>query len=417
VFRNISWPPGNAPPADPDDPTGRTFIDCAVARLELDSCCGCTEDTRHFAESIIDLVTVTPPGAERADPVHATNRITDVRDVMGDLDFERLKKPVKKVGRTTELTHGRCVAIMHGFFVADFFNPGNPNIHAFNCIEIEFTPTAAQPTNCKGRLSFSEEGDSGALVLDEDNKAIGIVTAGPPLNAPANQMTSFACHIVPVLDSLGICIPCAPGATGHGSSLATDGSGLAPIPLPPVLSTLTSQIGFTADGRGSQAPSTAMAPVPLSGEQGRRMHALLEEFRQTRLGQPLYAIIGRVRRELGSLVRNVRPVKVAWGRHQGPAWLAHVLNHIRGYAPTIPHEVKGVTRRAFLLKMREVLRIHGSNPLRRALDEYGDVVVEMLTFEGCDSVADVIAWIQRREREQDLGRAGSKQPAEAEEVT
>jgi hypothetical protein len=61
--------------------------------------------------------------------------------------------------------------------------------------------------------------------------------------------------------------------------------------------------------------------------------------------------------------------------------------------------------------MREVLSDHGSNPLRRALAKYGDAVLEMLTFEGCDGVADVIAWIQQREREQEA------RPAETEEVT
>lgn len=413
AFRNIVWPPGSSPPNPlpvPGDPGNsanhphETFIDCAIARLDLDSCCGCTENTTSFTEAIIDINTVTPPGAGRSDAVHDANRIKDVRDVFGDIAFEN-NTPVKKVGRTTGLTNGICVGVARGFFVKDPFNTTGPQVHAYNCIEIAYAPTPEHPTNCKGRLSFGEEGDSGSLVLDANDKVVGMITTGPPHGAPANEMSTFACHIVPVLDHLGICIPCPAGATGHGSSLATDGSGLGPIPLPPAQSQLSSQISFLADGASAQPP--AMMPVPLDGEHGRRMHALLEGFRGTRLGRSLSAVIDDVRRELGYLVRNVRPVKVVWGRHQGPAWLAHFLNHIAGHSSAIPHEIKGVTRRALLVKMRDVLGVYGSNRLKRALDEYGDVVLEMLTSKGNDSLGDVVVWIQERECAQDLERVGA----------
>jgi hypothetical protein len=129
------------------------------------------------------------------------------------------------------------------------------------------------------------------------------------------------------------------------------------------------------------------------------MHAHLEAFRATQLGKPLSAAIDEVRRELGYLVRNVRPVKVVWGRHQGPAWLACFLNHIAGHTPTIPHEIKGITRRAFLESMREVLNAYGSNPLRRALAEYGDLIIEMLAEPGCNGIEDIVASIQEHELE------------------
>ncbi len=414
AFRAITWPPG------PPTPANQHFIDCAIARVDLDSCCGCTTDTTAFVESIIDLVTVTPSGAGRGDAVHATNRITDVRNVAGDLAFAAANELVVKVGRTTGRTEGTCVGVTTQFDLPDLLTPGTPIVHAVNCLEI--VPRPLGTLNCKNHAYFAEEGDSGSLVVDSQNRAIGLLFAVPnPHRVPPDPPNHpcGAIHIVPVLDHLGICIPCAgPGPHQHGASLATDGSGLAPIPLAPAQSTLpVGQIVLTADGNASQAPPTAMAPVPLNEEQGQRMHALLDEFRSTRLGRPLYAIIADVRRELGYLVRNVRPVKVAWGRHQGPAWLAHFLNHIAGHSPAIPHEIKGVTRRALLVKMREVLGVYGSNPLRRALEEYGDVVLEMLTFEACHGVADLVAWIQQRERDQDRARANEKQPAEVEDVS
>lgn len=409
AFRAITWPPG------PPTPANQHFIDCAIARVDLDSCCGCTTDTTAFVESIIDLVTVTPSGAGRGDAVHATNRITDVRNVAGDLPFAAANELVIKVGRTTGRTEGTCVGVTTQFDVPDLLTPGTPIVHAVNCLEI--VPRPLGTLNCKTHAYFAEEGDSGSLVVDSQNRAIGLLFAVPnPHRVPPDPPNHpcGAIHIVPVLDHLGICIPCNAGATGHGSSLATDGSGLAPIPLAPAQSTLPAgQLVFLADGAapaaGPQASPVFTPPVPVNEAHGQRMHALLEEFRNTRLGRPLNVIIGEVRREIGYLVRNVRPVKVVWGRHQGPAWLAHVLNHIAGHSPAIPHEIKGVTRRALLVKMREVLGVYGSNPLRRALHEYGDVVLEMLTLEGCDSVADLVAWIQKRE--QDLERAREQRQA------
>ena len=403
-FRNIVWPPGTPPPNPLPDPThpdappnhtNETFIDCAMARLDLDSCCGCTKDSVAFAESIIDLVTVTQPDAGRGDPVHAANRIADVRDVYNDLPF--VGQVVTKVGRTTGKTQGKCVSVSTPVRIDDAFDTNVPpaKILGYNCLEI--VPDPPGTLNCKGHALFSEKGDSGSVVLDAQRRVVALLFGGldgssvPP---PPPNSSSTAAHIVPVLDHLGICIPCAAGATGHGSTLATDGSGLAPMPLPVGQSKLTSQLDFL----GAGAQPTAMAPVPLDEAQARRMHALLEGFRATELGRPLYAAIDTFRRELGYLVRNLRPVKVVWGRHQGPAWLALFLNHIAGHTATIPHEIKGITRRALLERMRAVLDEYGSNPLRDALARHGDCVLDLLTAEGSDSLADVVATLRQRER-------------------
>jgi hypothetical protein len=413
AYRNIVWPPGTPAPnplPDPADPcapvnnTNKTFIDCAVARLDLDSCCGCTQDTTAFAESIIDLVDVTPPGAGRDDDVHAANRITDVRDVFNDVGF--VGECVTKVGRTTGKTQGKCVCVTATVQINDPFdtNGSRAKIRAYNCLEI--VPHPLGTPNCKGHAWFAEKGDSGSLVVDSQRRAVGMIFGVPdPEKVPPEPPNASIAvvHIVPVLDHLGICIPCAAGARGHGSTLATDGSGLAPIPLAPAQSQLTSQIEFLGDGPPAQAQPSAMAPMPLDEEQRGRMQALLDQFRATQIGRPLYEAIDNLRRELGYLVRNVRPVKVVWGRHQGPAWLAHFLNHIAGHTPTVPHEIKGITRRALLVHMREVLDVYGSNALKDALAGQGDAVIELLTRDGSDSLADVVAWMREREQAHSAG--------------
>jgi hypothetical protein len=330
--------------------------------------------------------------------VNGLDTITDVNDVrFGQPAIDIIGKQVFKVGRTT----GRTVGLVRSIS-APAGVPANPPtgtlaFTADNTIEIDFdATTTANHLNCKGHAWFTEHGDSGALIVDGQGRAIGLVSLGPPLApppAPNPPQPSHACHIVPILDILGICIQCATG-TSHGSSRATGGSGVAPAATSPADSTLPSgQIVFTAS-RVETLPG--VTPMLLSDEEARQMRSHLDTFLETPLGPELRAVFAQVRREVGYLVRNVKPVTVAWHKHRGPAFLAHVLNHLAGHTSSVPRDVDGVTRRALLLRMREVLHKHGSHPLQHALDKYGDDILAMSGH--CDTVLECIDWLDVRER-------------------
>ena len=408
-------------------PTTTThFLDAAVARINLDSvCCGstCSQDFTATAPTIIDLAPAP------------NNTIADVRNLLLDPTIWGAGTPpvfqpfkVFKVGRTTGLTAGIVRRIDSvGSLPIDPLLPAPPppappppSFATPGQIEIDFDPTdpsSVGGVNAKGQLWFGAPGDSGSLVVDQQHRAIGILSSvaftalpngqsNPAVNSPA-----FVCHILPVLDHLNICISSA--GLSPGSSSATDGTGRLPAATPlPAQSTLpTGQIVFTAqEGAASQqvAPSQATTtrpigfcntqpPKQLTEAEARHMRDLLAEFRDTRLGPELHAAFAEVRREIGFLVRNSRPVKVAWSRFKGPAYFAHVLNNLAGHTDSIPHEVQGVPRRALLVRMREVLIARGSNPLRDALERYGDELLEMFTREDCDNIEDCIAWLQERE--------------------
>lgn len=392
-YGNVAYPPGSP---------NQYFIDCAIARIDIDSiCCDsrCTSDTIECKESsIVDLA------------LGGVNTIADVRSVIGDVLM--LNKTVFKVGRTTGRTRGvvRLIgAPLNADPEPDNPNPNPPRIAATNTIEIEFDVAPDNLLNCKLKPNFTEKGDSGSVVVDENGRVIGLHTHGVP--HVSGRKRSHACHILPVLDHLNICIPCTPPppdpdpakvitGTSHGSSLATDGSGIKPAALPPNQSTLPAGKFVFTPGREEAAPvrpARTFTPMPVTDDEVRHMRKLLAEFRETRLGPQLHGTFADVRREIGYLVRNSRPVKVAWIRNRGPAFFAHVLNHLAGHTDCVPHEVQGVTRRALLVRMREVLSAHGSNPLRHALEHYGDDLLEMLTREDCDSVADCIDALRRAE--------------------
>ncbi len=363
----------------------QVYVDCAIARIDIDSkCCGstCTKDDIKHDETIIELQ-LFKVGAT------LTNYIGGVRSVINDTSI--LSKKVYKVGRTTGRTVG-IVRVINAPADAppDPRNPAGPPTAAVNTIEIDFDVTsAAGGVNCKGNARFTEEGDSGSLVLDENGRAIGLHSLGAPPGSP-NAFPSNACHIVPVLESLKICLPTKDG-TDHGCCAATDGSGIAPPPLSGLgdFEIPDGEIVFASHEAGAIQERSPGFPdlVPLSTSEVDHMRELLAALREGEKGRELHDAFGDVRREIGYLIRNCRPVKVAWHRHQGPAFFAHVLNHIKGNTSEVPREVKGISREVLLDRMAEALKVHGSNPVRRAVEKYSrefrSVIPELNSAQDC----------------------------------
>ena len=349
------------------------FIDCAIARINIDcKCCGstCTKDQIAYAPQIVDL------------QVNGVNTLKDVRSVARDpsivIQAGTLPGPsgpfVYKVGRTTGRTRGIVRAVNGTADIKDPSDPGAPPTKGRNVIEIEFDATStATGVNCHGNPFFGEHGDSGSLLVDDAGRAIGLIFSVPEPGIPGSSSVG-ACHILPVLDQLGVCIPCTTG-TSHGSCGATDGSGTPAVAV------------GEAEGDGTIEFGSEAVAMYVSDAEADRMLGLLERFRAAPLGPELHETFARVRREVGYLVRNSRRVMIAWHRSQGPAYLAHVLNHLRGDAASVPLEVDGVARAQMLTRMSDVLRAHGSIPLREAIDRYHDELMPILasarTAEEC----------------------------------
>jgi hypothetical protein len=358
--------------------TRQVFLDCAIARINIDCKClfgsTCTKDSIEYAESIIDL------------QVDGVDTIKDVRNALEPPSLENAI--VFKVGRKTGKTRGRIVGLDAPFGADAIPVLGLPEMHGVGTIEIVWEPETPGALNCQGNAFFAEQGDSGSLVVDEQGRALGIISQVPPPGAPPGT-TSNACHIVPILDRLGICIPCTTG-TSHGSSRARDGSGLDPaLPPPPPLGDFP-----VPDGEFGFADGALTAPVPrpefpirqLSEPEAQHMRALLARFRETERGRAIHAMFKDVRREMGYLVRNNRAVKVAWHRNQGPAYLNLVLNHLAGTSQSVPHVVRGVPREQLLLAMRKAFTRHGSNLVRRELERYGDELFALLVDPDCHAI-------------------------------
>ena len=389
LYENVRYPA-----TDPAAP--QYFVDAAIARIDLDStCCGstCSKDQVKVDETlIVDL------------QVNGVNSIADVRDITNDPLI--VGKKVFKVGRTTGKTTG-IVRLVNAPLTADPppDQQGGANVAAQNTIYVEFDVASAPGgKNCHGNTRFTEEGDSGSVYIDEQNRIIGLHThRGVPVVSAL--IPSHGCHIIPVLDSLGICVPVTTG-TSHGSSLAIDGSGLEPLhPLGPGDFPLPDgQIGFASQQITTPSPEFLDRP-PVSDEEEDHMRELLDAFRQTAKGRELHRVFGDVRREIGYLIRNCRPVKVTWHRNQGPAFLTHVLNHIKGHTDYIPHEVRGISRETLVAKMSEVLRVHGGNSVRRALDQYSEEIIGVAVT--LNSAQECIAYLEEISTGSESDRVGA----------
>ncbi len=107
---------------------------------------------------------------------------------LGD-DFLDVDTPVAKIGRTTGLKRGRITAFeLDGVYVN--FDAGA--LRFDNQIEIEGA----------GKAAFSDGGDSGSLIVDEDRRAIGLLFAGGDQGGTNGQGLTFANPIHVVLDLL-----------------------------------------------------------------------------------------------------------------------------------------------------------------------------------------------------------------------
>jgi hypothetical protein len=287
-------------------------VDGAIAAIDVSSCCHCCGI--HFTNSINGL-------NEGGRPSRNTI-VGDARAVGG--------MPVFKVGAATRRAEG--VVIDDNY--PSFSITKSGATYTFNGqIAIENSNTAKP---------FSEHGDSGSVIINLENKIVGLLFAaskGRTVKGTVRPFVTLANHIGDVLSALNIRIPYSPDV------VVTSGATLTDVPV-------------------------FEAPVP---EPYRELRARLQRHQRT---ARLLLEGERHREEILHLINHCRPVTVAWHRCQGPALLAVVMGAIRDRRHQLPETVKGVALHEALERMRGVLAANGSAALRTAFDSAdADLVV------------------------------------------
>lgn len=297
--------------AYPGETAKAYFVDAATALLDISISSWCHSNCG-----------VSYKNAIRQLDIGGNSKIEGVtRVAQADLDAPG-DYVVYKVGRRTSKTVGRIVDI------AAHFSGGQ------RLIEIE--PT--QP-DCDGIVRFAAEGDSGAAVVNAQNRLVGLLFA---TGVGANASRGFACHIHPVMDRLKI----------------------SPISVanPPV--------GPAGEARDDRT-------VVLDGEQASCLQLRQRALSTTR-GAEIYPLFEELREEMVGLVNRHRPATIAWHRGKGPAYLAHLAENARHPGHPIPFEIDGVTRSDLLVRLADAFDASGSPRLRAAVAAHRDELLELI---------------------------------------
>lgn len=84
-------------------------------------------------------------------------------------------------------------------------------------------------------------------------------------------------------------------------------------------------------------------------------------------------------KEVKGLINNDREVKVAWHRHKGPSFVAHILEKVKYSDYEVPQSIEGVSCQRLLTKMSVVLEKKGSPQLATDIEKYSSRVFSLMT--------------------------------------
>lgn len=324
----------NHPFAYPGEASADYWIDCAAAQINIciSSCChtNCGESFGNW--------------------IHGLN--VNGSDVIADIGRAQVNDIVYKVGRATSRTKGIVRKINRDVPVDPSLGLPSPK----NLIEIE----PLNP-NCDGLLRFSDEGDSGAAIVTEQGKLVGLLYTAAGQPQPGQPLNSLASHIAPVLDALKVTpITRAHPVQNNGAAVTT-----------------MAELAAITDGRHNQSIQ------------------LRERFLSLPEGPTARQLIDEHRTEVIRLVNHNRRVMVAWRRNQGPAFLNRAINNARDPQETIPGQIEGITRKALLGSMGDVLAELGSPGLREAIQRYRHQVLTLA--EECDNLHEMVERLSEKQ--------------------
>ena len=251
------------------------------------------------------------------------NRSTNRTLRVDGTDVAAVGDPVRKIGARSGYTEGTVIDIGGAAGTVNLPGGGTTAVRLHQIIVWPDTTNVTYIDDHFGQPAFLNEGDSGSVLIDDQNKIIGLLFSSDPKTQ--NRTVAFANHIDQVLQALK--------NNGHEIKLATS----------------------PASGNLS---GIAAAPSSLP-----RRSSLQDLVRESEaLPAALYR---RHRDEVTHLVEHCRPVTVAWHRHHGPAFAAAVNRSHREPAYRIPREINGVSRHALFVTLARVLGEQGSPALRQ----------------------------------------------------
>ncbi|MER7755280.1 hypothetical protein [Kitasatospora sp. NPDC097643] len=344
------------------------------------------------------------PTAGSSNDVPKIGKITGVRDLISEwflstttpvttVPAER-QIAVRKYGMKTELTGGRIVALRKvpvvpasgqptegWLFEVELVLPSGSvpepreyrlDMDRYRIAEPNITPqiiasriaqnsglavtpggSASNPTVVVRGAHFSEPGDSGAPIVDDAGKVVGIIASGvlaPILVVGQPQPVQIL------------------GPRTHGIFISAALQHVNAEMAPP--------------GSHTAGPAVAVPGMPLARGGGRpvdwpAVHGACAALERSDLGARLGPAFRRHAEEVRYLVHHNRRVLVTWHRHRGPAFVHAALRNSDEPDWPVPAAIQGVRLVDLLCVMRDVLLVEGSASLRADIADHQEQVLEV----------------------------------------
>ncbi len=339
VFNPGVYPPGGPPPPHTiypeknDDMIAKivgfshdTKTDAAIAQLDVSSCCRCCG--LEVDDEIVGLTDPDPEDDKNGNPPFLpTNKILGMRPAVHLMTV--YKRGIKTLTR-------------RGVIVDASKTPDGPFPVALGA-EYSYVNQIAIANDMTAR--FSDEGDSGSAIIDQDNFIVGLLFGMEDSLFDVNHrdQITYANQIQDVCDGLQIDINLSKSSSSSGPRVA----------LPPRLT-----FGSYLSEEGNELYARAREQL-LADPAGAWLFALGEEHRE----------------ELVTLVTTRRPVTVLWHRLGGPAFFAAGIRTLRAGGDTLPIPAGGITLLEGLIQMGDVLTMYGSPELRDAIATHRELLL------------------------------------------
>jgi hypothetical protein len=240
--------------------------------------------------------------------------------------------PVRKYGARTRLTGGHVTAV-------NVELPPDKGVTFSNGMVIRPNPNPKIKNN--GRVYFGDGGDSGAAIVNVDNKIVGLHIGGTDV---LNEHIGYALPIADIIKRFKDVekISIAPATATANRDKRTVPTPPKPLVRPP-----------------------DRAPTGFASAAGR----VDTDLAASTAGSHLRALWTEHRAELLDLVDHRRRVTVAWHRGGGPALLHTLIRMAADPGVSMPATVNGVPPMDRITRLHAVFHANASPELRRALDQ------------------------------------------------
>lgn len=237
------------------------------------------------------------------------------------------------------------------------------------------------PCNSGSPSRFVNHGDSGSLLLNGENRAVGLIFA---TDEPANA--------VPVPDPTGV--PALPAGSmptlyGYANHYADVIAELKKL-------NIDFEINYSEPSTGGSKGVTA----PVLFEPDNEMYlSWKDRIESDPATKAIADAVSRNRDEVLLLVNHCRPVTVVWHRAKGPGFAATIAGNVRDEILEFPKEVNGISMESMLERMYAILLEHGSHDLKQDLKKNGKKLIAAVK-EGGIGFEEILVALTKNRRDE-----------------